>query len=97
MKFHLLVNSGSSLHEITSVEIPKDVWSYITSNYNPNVHGGEAGVFLAGKIADQLYQALSDRDAEAEKPVHEMAIYSLSELLRAVTLHHAASVDVKDD
>lgn len=94
MKFHLLVNTGSSQHGIETVEIRDDVWQYVEDQYNATAGGSTvAAMFANARIGETLESAVHEPGEWSD--LHLEAVRSLARLNRALSVHHAATLDVE--
>jgi hypothetical protein len=94
VKFHLLVNTGSSMHGIETVEFPDEVWQYVEDRYNATAGGTTvASVFANTRIGETLESAVHEPAPWAD--LHLAAVMYLATLNRALSQHHAATLEVE--
>lgn len=95
MKYHITVNTGSSMAKVDSVEIPQDVLDWASANgYTSWVFdSGQSALFIAPRLAESLSRLLDDLESigDVDEALH--VARHLARLLAKVDFHHGAMVE----
>jgi hypothetical protein len=94
VQFNLMVNSGSSMHGVHTLEIDDDTWRELGLQYNLGIESGQSALLVAGRIAETAERVIND-DANGEGVIGLPGLQQLMALLTAVTVHHGAILDVR--
>lgn len=94
MKFNILVNSGSSMVAVDSVEIPQETLEWLSANDYPlEVQSGQSALFVSPRLSETLARLLSDLAHTGDNSEGLVAARDLAALLAKVDFHHGAVVE----
>lgn len=94
MRYKVMSNTGSSMHEVTALETTPEVDSYVRQYFPLAMQSGNPGVFQGVRVAERLLEMIQAGPADdGLVDIHADAVRQVATLNLLVTTHHGAQIE----